>query len=308
MGEIFNVAGFMVIFREVLEAAVIIAVLLQFVNKLMIQPQLLAKLKKQIWLGAISGFIVSIIFGIIVTVVFYSLGKNLFTGKTKALYEGVLLVIAVIMITFVALKMLKVDSLMQKWQAKTKDVISKELDSSNGDLSQFGSGWGLFIIVFSVVVREGFEAIIFVAGVGKGEPSSLILPAILGSLLASVFGFLLYRGGGLLKLHVFFKASCAFLLIIAAGLSAYAAHELEEYVYMVIDNGLEETPVLWDISDCCSHKTVPFFQIANLLVGYRSKATVATVTTYISYWIITGSVILFKAKKSTETKGSSLTV
>lgn len=48
----------------------------------------------------------------------------------------------------------------------------------------------------------------------------------------------------------------------------------------------ESTPVLWDVSACCSENTNPFFQIMNALVGWQAVATVATVSTYFGYWAL----------------------
>ncbi|KAI8815092.1 Cupredoxin [Cladochytrium replicatum] len=48
----------------------------------------------------------------------------------------------------------------------------------------------------------------------------------------------------------------------------------------------ESTPILWNTEDCCSEESNAFFSILNSLIGYRAKATVATVVTYILYWII----------------------
>jgi uncharacterized protein with von Willebrand factor type A (vWA) domain len=69
--------------------------------------------------------------------------------------------------------------------------------------------------------------------------------------------------------------------VIAAGLSAMVAHEFEEYHFEQLSKSAPEgtevpetTPVLWDVSGCCSEKTNGFFQIMNALVGWRSVATV----------------------------------
>ena len=69
--------------------------------------------------------------------------------------------------------------------------------------------------------------------------------------------------------------------MIAAGLSAMAAHEFEEYHFEQLAKTApegtelpESTRVLWDVSACCSQKTNGFFQILNALVGWSSVATV----------------------------------
>ena len=111
---------------------------------------------------------------------------------------------------------------------------------------------------------------------------ALIIPSILGLAAGLLVGWLLYRGSASLNLNLFFSISCGILLVIAAGLCAGAAHEFEEYHYAHVvapmypegEEAPESTPVLWDLSECCSQKTHWFFQILNALVGWRAIATV----------------------------------
>jgi high-affinity iron transporter len=49
---------------------------------------------------------------------------------------------------------------------------------------------------FITVLREGLEAVVFVAGVGLSEPASAFpLPAITGLFAGSLIGYVIYRGG-----------------------------------------------------------------------------------------------------------------
>jgi high-affinity iron transporter len=114
----------------------------------------------------------------------------------------------------------------------------------------------------------------------------------MGILTGLTVGYILYKGSYKLNLHLFFKVSCWIILLIAAGLAAGAAHEFEEYIYMINGSEQESTAVLWDVSSCCSQKTNGFFQILNALVGWRSVATVATVSVYFSYWLIVGMIAI----------------
>jgi high-affinity iron transporter len=293
MSNVFSVAGFMVFLRESLEASIIIAVLLQFVKKTVMNPTHLNTMRKRIWLGAGLGVLLSIIIGAALSIVFYVVGQNYFNSETEKLYEGILITMAVFFITLIAFKMLSIDRLLEKWKAKTAAAIKSQthenaLDNSVGS----GSAWGLFVLSFTIVLREGLESVIFITGVNKGDsPVSLILPAICGISVGVLVGFLVFRGGQVLSLNIFFKVSFVFLLFIAAGLSAYGAHEIEEYVYIQLQKSdptitAKETPVLWDVSSCCSHKGNAFWQILNVVFGWRSKATVATTAAYFGYWII----------------------
>ncbi|KAJ3085232.1 high-affinity iron permease [Physocladia obscura] len=87
--------------------------------------------------------------------------------------------------------------------------------------------------------------------------------------------------------------STIMMLVLSASLVSEIAGEVEEYIYeeiFDIDDG--STPVLWDLSGCCSEKKVPFFQVLNALVGWKARPTVATFGSYIMYWVVIISVIV----------------
>ncbi|TPX47931.1 hypothetical protein SeLEV6574_g02341 [Synchytrium endobioticum] len=48
------------------------------------------------------------------------------------------------------------------------------------------------------------------------------------------------------------------------------------------------TPLLWDVSSCCSETNNGFFQILNALTGWRARPTVLTTCVYFGYWMLVG--------------------
>ena len=281
MTKYFNVGAFFVLFREAVEAAIILSVLLRYVDRTCSDSTEIKRLRTQVWWGSLAGIILSLIIGIALTVVFYVLGKDLF-GTAEPLWEGILETLAVFLLTWLAFRMLKVNVLVAKWEQKiAQQTTQAQIDKKLGQSTSIWTAYSLGILAFTVVVREGLEAVIFIAGVGQAEPISLIIPSILGLAAGLLVGWLLYRGTAKLNLNLFFSISCAILLIIAAGLAASAAHEFEEYYFIKVAESApegseipESTPVLWDLSACCSQKTNYFFQVMNALVGWRSVATV----------------------------------
>lgn len=189
---------------------------------------------------------------------------------------------------------------------ETTSVKSENTAVAKEDHLDYTAGFGarpraLFLMAFTVVVREGLESVVFITGVGQANPVALILPGIVGIIIGVGVGVGLYYGAGRFRLDLFLKFSAAFLFVIAAGLAAGAAHEFEEYYFAVRPElGLKETTVLWDVCACCSHKENAFFSIAYALVGWRCVGTVATVTTYFTFWavVLLGYVLMrwYKAR------------
>ncbi|GME76952.1 unnamed protein product [Ambrosiozyma monospora] len=100
MANVFNVQIFFVVFRETIEAVIVISVLLAFVKQGIgaKQPQLYKKLIRQIWIGAIAGIVLCLILGCSFIGAFYSLGKDIW-GKSENIWEGVFCMIATVLIS-----------------------------------------------------------------------------------------------------------------------------------------------------------------------------------------------------------------
>lgn len=74
--------------------------------------------------------------------------------------EGSFCLIASIVITFMALSMLRVNQWRAKWENKLKEATENYLQKH-----ERGNKWALIILPFTVVCREGVETFVFMAGV-----------------------------------------------------------------------------------------------------------------------------------------------
>jgi high-affinity iron transporter len=85
-------------------------------------------------------------------------------------------------------------------------------------------------IAFFSVVREGVETSIFLwsSVEASGQGVFALIGAVIGLLVSAWLGYLIYRGALRMNLSTFFKYTGAFLIVVAAGILAYAVHELQE--------------------------------------------------------------------------------
>ncbi|VDZ68640.1 Ferrous iron transport permease EfeU (plasmid) [Klebsiella aerogenes] len=135
-----------------------------------------------------------------------------FPQREQELFEGIVAVIAVFILTW-----------MVFWMRKVSRNVKQQLEQAVDNALQRGNnhGWALVMMVFFAVAREGLESVFFLLAafqqdVGIWPP----LGAMLGLATAVVLGFLLYWGGVRLNLGVFFKWTSLFILLVAAGLAA----------------------------------------------------------------------------------------
>jgi FTR1 family protein len=217
--EYFSVPAFFVCWREAVEACVIIAVLLKFLDKVDKR-----QLRRDVWLGAFAGLAVAIIAGVSLIIAFYAVDKNFFVDKQEQLFEGILTFFASIIITVLAMSMLKIGKFQAMWEAKlSANLVKAEAEGSSLRRST------MFWIPFVSVLREGLETVIFLAGVGAGYPAkSIPIPGIVGLLTGLACGYLLYKAGSKASVKAFLVGSTVLLTFIAAGLMARASHEFQE--------------------------------------------------------------------------------
>ena len=121
--DYFSIVAFFIFLRETLEASVIIAVLLQVMNRT------LPHLKRQVWWGAGAGIGISVIFGGIFAGVYYAAKTLLFQGTAKAIFQGVISYVAVILISYLAFAMLRFANVEEKY-AKKLHAAAKKLTAS----------------------------------------------------------------------------------------------------------------------------------------------------------------------------------
>lgn len=143
-----------------------------------------------------------------------------FPQKEQELFEGIVAVIAVVILTW-----------MVFWMRKVSRNVKVQLEQAVDSALQRGNhhGWALVMMVFFAVAREGLESVFFLLAafqqdVGIWPP----LGAMLGLATAVVLGFLLYWGGIRLNLGAFFKWTSLFILFVAAGLAAGAIRAFHE--------------------------------------------------------------------------------
>src|SRR5579883_3363932 len=141
---------------------------------------------------------------------------------------------------------------------------------------------GLATIAFAAVFREGVETVLFLWGVvvqsaGVGR-LPLVLAGLAGAGLAVGTAWLFFRGFRFLDLQTFFRATGVLLLLVAAGLLTSAINKLIGLGYLS-----PLVPQVWNTGWLVRDDS-PLGRLLAALVGYRSRPSLLEVLAYCAYF------------------------
>ncbi|MGB9899069.1 FTR1 family iron permease [Thermanaerothrix sp.] len=261
-------AAFLLALREGLEAALVIGILLGALEKFQLQS-----LKRSVWLGVAAAVGGSLVVGWGLN----ALGMEL-EGQAEAAFEGVMMLLAAGLLTW-----------MIFWLHRQGAAIRRELEHDVRVETQRRGAWGLFLVAFTAVGREGIELAIFLLAARFAAGA---LPtwggALLGLALAAFVGWVIFTTTYRLNLKRFFQLSNVLLLLFAAGLVAHAVHEFNEigWIPAVVDP-------LWDIGHLLPESTF-IGQVLTALFGYNANPSLTEVIAYLMYVVSIGILVLPK--------------
>ncbi|KKA30901.1 hypothetical protein TD95_004085 [Thielaviopsis punctulata] len=307
--ELFSVPVFLLIFRETLETAIIVSVLLAFLKQTLdvpdADPALYHSLRRQVWAGTAIGFSICLCIAGAVVTAFYS-WNNTTWDENELYYECFFSLFASLMITIMGAALLRVGKMQAKWRVKLAAAVGAPVAVGEGGwVGRMLEKYAMFTLPFVTVLREGVEAIVFIAGVSfSTPPSSVPLAALAGVAFGSLTGYALYKGGSGARLQQFLVASTCLLYMVGAGLFTRAVWYFEQQKWNEAIGGeaqeLGAGPGSYDIDksiwhiNCCS----PQFEgggawgVLNALTGWTNSATYNSVLAYNMYWVFVISMFL----------------
>src|SRR5919206_797266 len=201
------VGSALILLREGLEGALIIAIVLAYLRKLGRVDRF-----PVIWAGAGAALGIAFAVG---TALFLTIGE--LAGDARKLTFSVIMLVAAGVLTW-----------MIFWMRRQARAVKGELQAKVDQALIAGSAGALAAVVFVGVLREGIETVLFfLAAAGQTSTLNSLAGGALGLLGAIVLAVGFYKGASWLDLRQFFSISGAIVLLFAAGLLARGVAELQ---------------------------------------------------------------------------------
>jgi high-affinity iron transporter len=239
-------ATLIIVFREVLEAGLIIGIVLAATEGVTHRGR---------W---ITGGIAGGVSGAALLAGFAGAVANAFSGTGQELFNAAILLIAVVML-----------GVHVTWMASHGRQIAQEMHAIGRAVVEGDRSLTAMALVVAVaVLREGSEVVLFLFGIATSThegAAAMLLGGAAGVLAGAAVSWLLYRGLVAIPMKHLFKVTNAMIALLAAGMAGQAAAILAG-ANMLPTLGDE----LWDTSGILRDDSI-LGRALHALIGYSDR-------------------------------------
>jgi high-affinity iron transporter len=268
-----------IIFREVLEASIIIGILAAATRNV-------PNSRRWLFAGLLAGLA-----GAGLVAASTDMIGSLASGIGQEIFNAIVLGIAVVMLAWHNIWMSSHGAAL----AKNAKTIGRNISDGTSECSV------LLVIVGLAVLREGSETVLFLYGIAAsndGGQSSMMLGGLIGLLAGIAVGYTLYSGLVRMPMRWFFAATGILVLLLAAGMASQAAHFLIQ-----ADLLPSLAAPLWDTSAVLPESGLPGM-LLHSLIGYDSHPAGMQIVFYLVALIaiFTGMKLVSRPRQSSVRK------
>ena len=199
-------SAFLISLREGVEASLVVGIILVYLSRTGRQ-----QLSKFVWYGVAAAAALSL--AVAIALEHWKISEDGF--------EGVLLLVASFFVVTMIIWMNRVARHLKKDIEQKVEAYAARAGKA--------AGWGIFVFVFLMVVREGAELALILRAVElSSEGLQTWIGTIVGIGAAVAVGVLFFKGTLRVPLHRFFAVTSVILMLVAVQLALTGLHELSE--------------------------------------------------------------------------------
>ncbi len=254
-------ATLVIFLREGVEASMIVAILLAYLNRLG---------KREYFRDVFAGVGAALLLATAAGAVVYTTVRSYDGTRGQTIFETVTYLLAASVLTY-----------MTFWMRSHARSLSTELRSRAEAALDGKARWGLGLLAFQAVGREGLETVVFTLAIlFSTSPAGAVGGAAIGLAGSLAIAFVIYRLGHKLNLGRFFTVIGVLLMVFAAGLLADAIENLQQLGWLpVLDLPMWHSGRLLSDSSALGDVMHTFF-------GYSQAPTALQLVVYAGYLAI----------------------
>lgn len=253
-------ATLVVVFRETLEAGLIVGIILTVLHRLQA-----LRYAPRVWGGVGAALAASVLAGWVLGFAAQSV-----QGQWETAIEGVISLVACAVLTH-----------MIFWMERQARRIRPEIETKVEAALSRQDLLALALLPFLAVFREGAETVLFLKAVAIQNSGAVSLGGgLLGGALAVGVTAAIFLGGRKVPLKPLFRATGVLLILMASGMLAYGVHELEELGWIP-----QVMYPVWNINHILNEKE-GIGSFLKALFGYNGNPSLTEVLVYAAYLVI----------------------
>ena len=208
-------ATLVIFLREGVEASMIVAILLAYLNRIGKREYF-----RDVFLGVGAALILATAGGAVA----YETIRSYDGSRVQTIFETITFVVAATVLTY-----------MTFWMRNHARSLSKELRAHVDAALNGRARWGLGLLAFQAVGREGLETVVFtLAIIFSTSTAGALSGAAIGLAGALAIAFVIYRLGHRLNMARFFTVIGLLLMVFAAGLLANTVENLQQLGWLPV--------------------------------------------------------------------------
>lgn len=192
-------------------------------------------------------------------------------------------------------------TIMTFWMHKHARTMAGELRVRSDVALSAGNRWGLALLSFQAVGREGLETMVFTLAIlfanshqaaTPVQGNLVLLGAALGLGLALVMAVAIYRMGAKVNLKIFFRFLGIVLMLFAAGLLTDATENFQQLGWITLGSH-----VMWNTSTFM-HESSNTGDVLHSLFGYAEQPTVLQGLVWLIYIVVSVTIFVTMGRRS----------
>src|SRR5579863_6606688 len=254
-----HVLATLVIFlREGIEASMIVAILLAYLDRLGRREYF-----RDVFLGVGAALLLATGGGVAAYLTISSYDGS----RVQTIFETSTYILAAAVLTY-----------MTFWMRSHARSISSELRSKADAAFDGKARWGLALLAFQAVGREGLETVVFtLAIIFSTSTAGALTGAVIGLAGSLAVAFFIYRLGHKLNLSKFCTVIGCLLMVFAAGLLADTVENLQELGWVRFLSG-----PMWHTGQLLSEDSA-LGDVLHSFFGYSDSPTPLQLLVYLAY-------------------------